>query len=134
MKIIFLKATPERLIVAALFTTYFIFGILKVFGMSPVESVVSQIVSMFGNELFFILGIIEVGLAIGLLIPKTRFIFAIFIILHLIGVSITSLLFPGFVFSPQTILTVEGQFVVKNFVLIAAAYYLVWKKISVSND
>ena len=133
LKTLIIKIKPEYLIVASLAIIYFVFGLLKVAGMSPVEKLVIEVNKWFGEDKFFILGLIEMGLAVGLIIPKIRFIFAVLIFLHLISVSILTLFFPAFLFSNETGLTIEGQFVLKNLVLLSAAYYLIWKKVS-KND
>lgn len=134
MKNFLIKIKPEYLIVISLAIVYIWFGALKVLGISPVEQLVSELSNLVGADKFALLGLVEVILGIGILIPRLRFIFAILIILHLIGVSIFSMFFPGLMFSPETILTLEGQFVVKNLTMIAAAYYLVWKNLSKKLD
>ena len=124
------KIDPETLIVFSLFITYFIFGILKVIGVSPVQKAITDLLPWAGVEAFMLVGIAEVILAVGILIPRFRNIFAVMIILHLIFVSLFSVFVPNLFFSSKTILTVEAQFVLKNLVYLAATYYLIWKRVS----
>ena len=60
-------------------------------------------------------------LGVGLLVKRFRKIALLGIIVHLIFTIFLSILNPELTFSFKTILTVHGEFVLKNLVLIAAA-------------
>lgn len=105
---------------------FILFGILKVLDISPVREIVEESFFIFEhNWAFFMLGLIEVILGIGLLIKKTRKYAAILIIGHLLGTIATAILTPSITFDSQTVVTTHGEFVAKNFVLIAVALGIV---------
>ena len=101
---------------------YIWFGILKPFDSSPAAELVANSVHFLPREPFFLfLGVWETALGIMFLIPKlTRIAFWIFVG-HIIGtftpfITLTDAVFVRFPFQ----LTLEGQYIIKNFVLIAA--------------
>jgi len=70
---------------------------------------------------FFMLGLFEVVVGLLLLLGKWVRLAALFIVLHLLSTLAIFVTDPGLVFETFPILTVEGEFVVKNVVLILAA-------------
>jgi len=101
---------------------YIWFGILKPFDSSPAADLVANSIYFLPREGFFIfLGIWETLLGIMFLIPRfTKITFWIFI-LHMGGtftpfLTLTDTVFIKFPFS----LSLEGQYIIKNLVLIAA--------------
>lgn len=109
----------------ALAFIYVMFGLLKVIGKSPVEElVVTMFVPMQNSFLFILLGISEVVLGIGLLVPRTRKLACLLILLHLASIFGLSLLNPGVIFTGSTVVTFAGEFIAKNFVLAAAAWVI----------
>ncbi len=101
---------------------YIWFGILKPFDSSPAADLVANSVYFLPREGFFIfLGIWETILGVMFLIPRlTKLTFWIFI-LHMGGtftpfLTLTDTVFVKFPFS----LSLEGQYIVKNLILIAA--------------
>ncbi|PSQ47555.1 hypothetical protein BRD19_09070 [Halobacteriales archaeon SW_7_65_23] len=99
------------------------FGALKVFDVSPAADLVSRTVYFFPPEVFVpILGVWEVVIGICLLYrPLIRLgIFLLF--LQLPGTFLPVILLPEVVFQtfPHA-LTVEGQYIAKNLVIIGAA-------------
>lgn len=102
------------------------FGLLKFLGVSPVVDIIARAYPFIAeNRVFFLsLAILELFIGIGLLIPKLMKISAVIAIIHL---SIATL---GVLFSPQAFLTsfpflsLTGEFVVKNLVLIAGAFVI----------
>lgn len=100
------------------------FGALKLFpGMSPAEELVKNTVYFFDPAWFFpLLGVWEVLIGAFLLIrPLVRV--AIFLLfLQMPGTFLPLLLLPDVCFTAFPFgLTLEGQYIVKNLVLIAAA-------------
>ncbi|MEM1125123.1 MAG: hypothetical protein AAGI71_00620 [Bacteroidota bacterium] len=100
------------------------FGALKLVGLSPAEGLVADTVSPFVNpDLFFpVLGVWEV--VIGLLFwyrPALR-IGILLLFLQMPGTMLPVILLPEQVFTVVPFgLTLEGQYIVKNVVLISAA-------------
>ena len=106
---------------------FFWFGILKLFpGLSPAEALVRNTTS-FVNPDWFIptLALWEMAIGIGLIWGKFMRITLLLLFLQMPGT-----LLPVFVL-PETVwtifpygLTLEGQYIMKNFVLIAAGFVL----------
>ncbi|AFZ71453.1 DoxX family protein [Natronobacterium gregoryi] len=99
------------------------FGALKVFDASPAAELVAATVYLVPPELFIpVLGVWEILIGLSLLYrPLVRVgIFLLF--LQLPGTFLPIVLLPGVVFTifPYG-LTVEGQYIVKNLVIIGAA-------------
>ncbi len=99
------------------------FGALKPFGLSPAQELVERTVYWFPAPQFVaILGIWEVAIGVGLLFrPLIRA--AIFLLfLQMPGTMLPLFLLPDvcFVEFPYA-LTLEGQYIIKNLVLISAA-------------
>ena len=99
------------------------FGILKVFGLSPAQALVERTVVWFPPETFVpLLGWWEVAIGVGLLIrPLIRP--AIFLLaLQMPGTMLPLLLLPDVCYTQFPFgLTLEGQYIIKNLILISAA-------------
>lgn len=118
----FLEEYQDWFLRISLAIIYIWFGILKPFDSSPAADLVANSVYFLPREGFFIfLGIWETLLGIMFLIPRlTKVTFWIFI-LHMGGtftpfLTLTDTVFVKFPFS----LSLEGQYIVKNLILIAA--------------
>ena len=99
------------------------FGALKVAGRSPVEALVAQTVSWVAPEILLpLLGVWEIAVGLGLLLRvalrTTLFLFW----LQMAGTFLVLLLRPDLAFQQGNplLLTTEGEFVIKNLVLISA--------------
>jgi len=110
---------------------YVWFGALKVLGVSPVEELIKETYSWFPEPQFItFLGFWEMLIGVLLLFRKTLKTGLILMWLQMGGI------FLGLVFSPSIyfrnlnifLLTTEGEFVIKNLVLLSASYYLWGKK------
>lgn len=99
------------------------FGLLKPFGLSPAEELVKNMVYWIPAEVFVpILGWWEVAIGVGMLFrPLLRA--AIFLLfLQMPGTALPLVLLPEVCFAEfPYALTLEGQYIVKNLTLIAAA-------------
>jgi uncharacterized membrane protein YkgB len=111
----------------ALFVVFFWFGFLKIIHISPAEGLVSRlheatISSFVPIEAFMILlGIIECSIGILWLIPKlTKVAFVIFII-QMFTTFLPLLFLPKDTWQNTMVLTLTGQYIIKNVVLIASA-------------
>ena len=99
------------------------FGGLKTVGMSPAQELVARTVYWFPPGVFIpVLGWWEVLIGLGLLFrPLARFAIAL-LFLQMPGTFLPLVLLPEICFtSPPFGLTIEGQYIVKNLVLISAA-------------
>ena len=99
------------------------FGALKTVGMSPAQELVARTVYWFSPEVFIpILGWWEVVIGLCLIIrPLIRLgIFLLF--LQMPGTALPMILLPDVCFTKIPFgLTMEGQYIIKNLVLISAA-------------
>ncbi len=107
---------------------YLWFGLLKVFGDSPVTRLVSATLP-FGDPrvVVGVLGGVEVALGIWLLVGRAPRLLAVCLVAHLGGTFLTFLMAPGLTMRHDNpvLLTADGEFVVKNLVLISTALLVV---------
>ena len=99
------------------------FGALKVFGVTPVADLVAATVYWVDPEWFVpLLGVVEILVGAGLILRRAmRTILAIFLA-QMAGTFLVLILLPDVAFQDGNPLklTVEGEFVIKNLVLLAA--------------
>jgi putative oxidoreductase len=99
------------------------FGILKITGQTPVSELVADTVFWLDPDWFVpMLGVFEVLVGIGLLIGRgLRLVLALFV-LQMVGTFLVLVVQPDVAFQDGNLLmlTTEGEFVVKNLVLLSA--------------
>lgn len=110
----------------ALFVVFFWFGILKVLGLSPAsplaEALTAQTVGMqYFDVLFLVLSIIECVIGVLFLIPKATRIVIPLLLIHMAVVCSPLVLVPGEVWTGFLVPTLEGQYIIKNLVIVAVA-------------
>jgi putative oxidoreductase len=107
----------------ALAIVFLWFGALKVLDRSPVEEIVKQTVFFLpGDSFFFLLGLWELAIGLGLLVPVAPRVTLVLFWLQMGGTFLTLVVLPELAFQGGNplLLSVLGEFVVKNLVLIAA--------------
>jgi len=112
-----------RLLRISLGIIFIWFGALKTVGMSPAQELVARTVYWFPPEIFIpILGWWEVLIGVGLLIrPMVRLAIAL-LFLQMPGTMLPLFLLPDICFTSVPFgLTIEGQYIIKNLILISAA-------------
>ena len=121
----------ERVAVPALRTSlglvFVWFGVLKVLGRSPVADLIGATVPWVNPHLLVpALGWVEVVLGLALLAARPRRLALVAAALHLAGTFLTFVEAPSMVISDGNplLLTANGEFVLKNLVLICAALIL----------
>lgn len=112
----------------ALFVVFFWFGLLKIIGLSPAKDIVThlhhQTIEPFISASHFIplLGLIECLIGVLWLVPKlTKLTFVIFC-LQMFTTFLPLILLPSETWQTDFALTLAGQYIIKNVVLIASAY------------
>ncbi len=109
---------------------FFWFGILKLFNVSPVlEIIENTFPPVLGHSQIFLLVIALIEILIGLSFLSNRFVklASSVMIVSLLFISIP--IFISFGFEPRfPILSLAGELVLKNFVLMAAGLVLIAKK------
>ena len=120
----FLRTAAVPLLRISLGIVFMWFGALKVFDISPVSGLVARTVYWVDPDLFVpALGALEMFVGLMLLIGRamrrTLFLF----VAQMVGTFLTFFVLPEVTFRDGNplLLTVEGEFVVKNLVLISAA-------------
>lgn len=108
----------------ALGSVFLWFGALKVFGSSPVASLIQATYRFMPLGIFvLLLGVWEMAIGVGIILKRALRCVLILLGVHLIG-TFTAIWFNPAIFFVQGVpfcLTVDGEFVIKNLVLITAA-------------
>lgn len=122
----------------ALFIIFFWFGILKIFGTSPANPMVADLLSVtmpfMSWETFIILfALYEMLIGIAFIIPRGERAAIALLIPHMIMTSLPLFFLPEMTWQGFLVPTLEGQYIVKNLVIIAlatgiAAHLHPWKK------
>lgn len=108
----------------SLFIVYFWFGVLKIIGTSPanpmVESLQQQTLPFMTFGTFIILfSIFEMVIGIMFLIPKFDRGTSVLFFIHMITTMMPLLLLPTMTWQGMFTPTIEGQYIIKNLILIA---------------
>ena len=97
------------------------FGALKILGYNPVFDLIYNSMAPFlaSGVGLIVLGIVEVFIGAMLLSNRARFLTHLLLVLHLLGTFSTFIFGWHVIFDPYfPILTLAGEFVVKNFILV----------------
>jgi uncharacterized membrane protein YkgB len=110
----------------ALFVVFFWFGILKALGLSPatglVEMLHAQTIPFVPFHIFFIgFAVYECIIGILFLIKGAERIVIPLLFLHMITTFLPLILLPAVTWQSFLVPTIEGQYIIKNLVIIAAA-------------
>ena len=110
----------------ALFIVFFWFGALKLFELSPAsplaEALTAQTVGLqYFDVLFKGLSLIECLIGILFLIPRATRVVIPLLLVHMAVVSAPLILVPGYVWTGFLVPTLEGQYILKNLVIVAVA-------------
>ena len=122
----FLKRIGFPIARLAIFIVFFWFGFLKVLGLSPANPLVSNLLektlSFISFDTFIILfGIYEMLIALSFLISGWERIAVFFLVPHMLATFLPLLLLPSMVWSGFLVPTLEGQYIIKNLLIIALA-------------
>ena len=121
--IAFMSASGVHVVRIALAAVFIWFGLLKVIGKSPVADLVARTVYWVSPEFFVpFLGLWEVTIGLGLLFAVALRLTLFLFWMQLAGTFLVLVLRPDIAFQQghPLLLTTEGEFVIKNLVLIAA--------------
>jgi uncharacterized membrane protein YkgB len=114
----------------SLFVVFFWFGILKVIGESPANPLVSNLLEstmpFISFETFiFIFGVFEVVIGLSFLFPRLVRVSVAMLAFHMVTTFMPLILLPEITWQRAFIPTIEGQYIIKNLVIIAAALGIV---------
>lgn len=110
----------------SLFLIFFWFGLIKLIGLSPAgplaHALIDQTVgAQYFQILFIILAVIEVLIGVLFLIPKVTRIVIPLLLVHMVIVCSPLLMVPAYTWQSLLVPTLEGQYIIKNAVVIAVA-------------
>ncbi|MEK7105122.1 MAG: hypothetical protein AAB865_00335 [Patescibacteria group bacterium] len=113
----------------AIFVVYFWFGILKVVGESPATALIEQLYNrtmpIMPFATFLILfGIFEMALGLLVLFSRATKVTTVFIAIHLIMTAGPLVLLPAATWSGAFVPTLEGQYIIKNILIVSVLLYL----------
>lgn len=108
------------------FILFFYFGFLKLIDASPAsplaEALVSRTVGMeYFDTLYIILALIECVIGVLFLVPKATRVVIPLLFFHMIIVCSPLFLVPDMAWVAMFVPSLEGQYIIKNIVLVAAA-------------
>lgn len=125
--IAFFKRSYIPLARIALFIVFFWFGILKLTGVSPAGDLAEALAAKtIGLDLFEFsfksLALLECIIGVLFLIPKAVRIVIPLLFLHMAVVCAPLILVPDMTWQSFLVPTLEGQYIIKNIVIIALAF------------
>jgi len=129
--------TNDFLIRIPLFIIFFWFGFLKIIDLSPAQQLVKDTVywmPFFEASVWtFIIGYWEVLIAIFFLFKKTTSLAMILLLLQMSGTFLPLVILPEITFqnSNPFLPTLEGQYIIKNIIIITAALIIGRTKLKV---
>lgn len=114
------------------------FGALKLFpGLSPAEALAGETIERLGVGLIPaslgvpLLGLFEVALGTSLVLSLALRPMLVTLLAHMAGTGLPLLLFPEKVFGPDPLtLTLEGQYIVKNLVIISGTLVVAGRELA----
>ena len=119
--------TNDYLVRIPLFIIFFWFGFLKIIDLSPAQQFVQDTVYwmpfLSAADWTVVIGIWEVFIAIFFLFKRTTFIAMILLMIQMTGTFLPLVILPEVTFQNSNPLlpTLEGQYIIKNIIIITAA-------------
>jgi uncharacterized membrane protein YkgB len=130
--------TNDYLVRIPLFVIFFWFGFLKIINLSPAQNLVIDTVywmPFFEAESWtIIIGYWEVLIAILFLFKRTTLVAMLLLLLQMTGTFLPLIILPEVTFqnSNPFLPTLEGQYIIKNIIIITAALIIGWSKLKES--
>src|SRR4051794_11036494 len=124
--------TALRLSLALVFVW---FGALKVTGDTPVEGLIGATLPFLSSDVTVpVLGLVEIAIGLAVAVGRAPRIVLLVLAGHLAGTFLTFVTAPALMVTDGNplLLTADGEFVVKNLVLISAALVLVGRELRAS--
>ncbi len=123
----FFRKISRPLARVALFTVFFWFGILKVFGYSPANPLVEALQRQtlpfmtFGTFIIFF-GLFEMLIGVLFVYPGFERLAIACLIPHMVTTCLPLVLLPQVVWQGFLVPTLEGQYIIKNLIIVALAF------------
>ncbi len=114
----------------ALFVVYFWFGILKIFGTSPANPMVQSLLErtlpfITFNQFIIVFALYEMAIGMAFLIPRLEKLALLLILPHMVMTSLPLVFLSGLTWQGFFVPTMEGQYIIKNLVILALAISIV---------
>lgn len=124
-----LKEYSDETARIAIFIIFVWFGFLKVIGVSPAADLVNMLLvetlPVFPFDVFFpLFGLFEMLIGVLFLIPKWTRGAILILFLHMIMTFLPVILLPEIAWQGPGILTLEGQYIIKNLAIVTLAMAL----------
>ena len=119
--------TNDYLVRIPLFIIFFWFGFLKIIDLSPAQQFVQDTVYwmpfLSAEDWTVVIGVWEVFIAVFFLFKRTTFIAMILLMIQMTGTFLPLVILPEVTFQNSNPLlpTLEGQYIIKNIIIITAA-------------
>ncbi|OGI60998.1 hypothetical protein A2641_01780 [Candidatus Nomurabacteria bacterium RIFCSPHIGHO2_01_FULL_37_25] len=109
-----------------LFVIFFWFGFLKVIGLSPASDLVQALFEqtinfMSFNQFIVLFGLFECLIGILFIIPGLERLAIVLLFFHMVTTFMPLFILPAVTWSGFLIPTLEGQYIIKNLVIISTA-------------
>jgi uncharacterized membrane protein YkgB len=113
----------------AIFTVFFWFGILKIFALGPANPLVSNLLEstlpfISFDQFIIIFGLYEMVIGIVFLFPGLERLAIALLMPHMVMTILPLILLPAVTWTMPFVPTLEGQYIIKNLVIIALAFSL----------
>lgn len=110
----------------SIFIVFFWFGFLKLIGLSPASELARSLTEktvglQYFDQLFYLLAFVECVIGILFLFPKATRVVIPLLLFHMLIVCSPLLLTPEYTWQQFGVPTLEGQYIIKNAVVIAVA-------------
>ncbi len=111
----------------AFFIVFFWFGFIKLIGASPASPLAEALVAktvgaQYFDFLFIVLALLECVIGILFLFPKAVRLNIVLLLTHMLIVCSPLFLLPSYTWDGFLIPTFEGQYIIKNIVVVALAF------------
>jgi uncharacterized membrane protein YkgB len=110
----------------SIFLIFFWFGFIKLLGLSPASPLAKALIDktvglQYFDALFFILALLECVIGVLFLFPKLTRVVVPLLLIHMLVVCSPLVLVPHYTWQSFLVPTLEGQYIIKNAVVIAVA-------------
>lgn len=110
----------------SLFTVYFWFGALKLFGQSPANQLVGELLArtlpfISLPQFLLILGVLEMVIGLLFILPGYERLAIFLLVIHMITTALPLFLLKAITWKAFMVPTLEGQYIIKNAVIVALA-------------
>lgn len=127
--IVVIKTIINPLARAALFIIFFWFGVLKILDISPADPLVAHLLNQTlpfipFNPFRIFFGLYEMVIGVAFILPRAERVAIALLIPHMIATFLPLIILPDLTWQSLLVPTFEGQYIIKNLVIVALALSL----------